>query len=60
MIPQRELIFGTRNLVLLEDVEFGRKNLISDITFEEVFVSTPTTASNNVQVSITITEEEED
>ena len=50
--------FGTRNIVFLEDVEFEGKNVLRNITFEEESVQTPTTASDNDQVSITIIEEE--
>ena len=50
---------GTRNIVSLEDVEFGGKNVIRDITFEESAL-TPNTASDNVQGSIPTIEEEAD
>ena len=51
---------GTRNIVSLEIVEFGGKNVIRDITFENESALTPNTASDNVHGSIHTIEEEAD
>ncbi|KAH6785841.1 hypothetical protein C2S51_038296 [Perilla frutescens var. frutescens] len=58
--PTRKIIFETGNAVFFEDVEFGGRNKVRDITFEEVSVSTPTTTSDDFQASIPVISREVD
>ena len=41
-------------VTFFEDVEFGGRNKVKDIVFEEESVSIPTIAFDNVQVSISV------
>jgi len=52
--PTIKPIFETEIATIFEDVEFGRRNIVRDIVFEEKSVSIPTTAFDNVQASIPI------
>jgi len=53
-------IFKTGIAIFFEDVEFGGRNKVRDIIFEEESVSIPTAAFNSVQASIHIIVREAD
>jgi len=50
--PTIKSIFETKNAIFFEDVEFGGRNKVRDILYEEELVSIPTTVSDSVQASI--------
>ena len=61
MIPHLGQFFETETATFLrifEDVEFGGRNKVRDIVFEEESVSIPTIAFDNVQVSIPVIDQE--
>ena len=51
-------IFETGTATFFEDVEFGGRNKVRDIVFEEESTSIPTVAFDNVQVSIPVIDQE--
>jgi len=58
--PTIRSIFKTGIAIFFEDVEFGGRNKVRDIVFEEKLVSIPTTAFDSVQASIPVTVREAD
>ena len=56
--PTLRSIFETGTATFFEDVEFGGRNKVRDIVFEEESVSIPTIAFDNVQVSIPVNDQE--
>ncbi|KAL3613382.1 hypothetical protein CASFOL_042795 [Castilleja foliolosa] len=50
--PNMRTIFETGNAVFFEDVEFGGRDKVRDIAFEEESVMIPTTISDSVQVPL--------
>jgi len=58
--PTIKSIFEIKNKTFFEDIEFGGRNKIRDIIFEEESVLVPTTAYDSVQTSIPINVQEAD
>ncbi|TXG68095.1 hypothetical protein EZV62_009370 [Acer yangbiense] len=56
--PTLGSIFETGTATFFEDVEFGGRNKVRDIVFEEESVSIPIIAFDNVQVSVPIIDQE--
>ena len=52
--PTIKSIFETENAISFEDVEFGGRNKVRDIVFEEESITIPTTAFDSVQSSIPV------
>ena len=52
--PTIKSIFKTENVTFFEDIEFGRRNKVRDIVFEEESVLIPTTAFDSVQTSMPV------
>jgi len=46
--PTIKSIFKMRNAIFFKDVEFGGRNKVRDIIFEEESVSIPTTAFHSI------------
>ena len=56
--PTLRSIFETGTATFFEDVEFGGRNKVRDIVFEEESTSIPTIAFDNVQVPIPVIDQE--
>ena len=56
--PTLRSIFEMGTATFFEDVEFGGRNKVRDIVFEDESVSIPAIAFDNVQVSIPVIDQE--